>query len=133
MIGRFYVVGILVGLTAGFVVTLIGGAFAGLFLGLAGIDLGHDPFENTLFIVSLLIAASVGFITSGFAAARCSPGDWIFDVGATSVVVLFLNAVAVLDAETKVFPFWFNLSLFLLSAPLVLAGGRLHSRRLRVD
>jgi len=133
MIGRFYVVGILVGLTAGFVATFIGGAFAGLFLGLAGVDLGHNAFENPLFIVLLLIAASVGFITSGFATARCSPGDWIFDVAATSVVILFLNAVAVLDAEIEVFPFWFNLSLLCLSAPLVLAGGRLHSRRLRVD
>jgi peptidoglycan/LPS O-acetylase OafA/YrhL len=123
----------LIGLTAGTVATLIGGLIGGLSLGLAGVDLGQDAFKSTPFNVALLFAGSIGFIVSGFVTARFSPGDWIFDVGATGFVLLFLSVGEVVNSESAIFPFWFNVSLLILCAPLVLVGARLHSKRWRAN
>ena len=133
MVGRFYLVGIFIGLTAGTVAALVGGAIAGFLFAFAGIDLRENPFDSMSLILMLLVVTSISFIITGFVTARHSPGGWIFDVGATGFVLLFLSAAALFDSGNAIFPFWFNLSMFLLSVPLVLVGGRLYSRRWRVN
>jgi len=128
VLGRFFPIAILAGITAGSILSIVSGALVGFLMVSVFGELETDAAENSVFLVAALLCAGIGYLVAGLVAARLSPGEEILNAGATGALLL-VSAFSFPGLAILPFPVWFNVAFLGMAVPFALLGGRLYLGR----